>query len=276
MFAPLDTVEKIGSRGLYWLDSFGDYVRFLGRICYWVIRGPGRFARSQLLVQMFEIGTLSIPVVVITGAFIGAVLAIEAYSQFEAIGLASRLGSVINISVVKQIGPVLTAVMLAGRVGGALTAELGTMRVTEQIDALRAMASDPIRTLATPRFMACIIMMPVLTVCSDWTGAIGGWIASVHLLGVDAREYWIYATTSLDIFTINTGLIKSVFFGAAIASVACYKGFNCGSGAQGVGKACTEAFVLSFVAILIMNFFLALLLNSIYLILWPGQGSIFG
>lgn len=267
-------VEKLGSKGQYWIESFGDYGRFVGAICYWMLRGPGRFARQQLLSQMFEIGTLSLPVVIITGGFIGMVLAIEAFPQFDAIGMSSRLGAVINISVVKQIGPVLTAVMLAGRVGGALTAELGTMRVTEQIDALRAMASDPIRTLAVPRFAACMLMMPALTICSDWIGAFGGWLMSVQVLRVNHNDYWHYAITSLDLYTVNVGLIKSLFFGAAIASIGCYKGFNCGSGAQGVGKACTEAFVASFVAILVMNFFLAMLLNTVYTMLWPNQGAL--
>jgi phospholipid/cholesterol/gamma-HCH transport system permease protein len=214
--------------------------------------------------------------VMITGAFIGAVLAIEAHPQFQALGLAARIGPVINISVVKQIGPVLTAVMLAGRVGGALTAELGTMKVTEQIDALRAMAADPVRSLAVPRFGACILMLPVLTVFSDALGMFGGWIMSVHLLGVDNSAYWEFTKSALDNYTIMTGFVKSFFFGAAIASVACYKGFNATAGAQGVGRACTEAFVSSFVIILVMNFFLAMLLNTIYQILWPGGVSILG
>src|SRR5205823_35137 len=143
--------------------------------------------------QMFEIGTLSIPVVMITGAFIGAVLAIEAHPQFKVLGLESRIGPVINASVVKQIGPVLTAVMLAGRVGGALTAELGTMKVTEQIDAMRAMATDPIRALAVPRFAACVLMMPILTIFSDALGMFGGWFMAVHMLGVNNHDYWIYS-----------------------------------------------------------------------------------
>jgi len=269
-------LDRLGRKGLYWLDSFGDYAHFVGSIFFWMFRGAGRFARQQLLAQMYEIGTMSVPVVMVTGGFIGMVLAIEAYPQFQAIGFAGRIGSVINISVVKQIGPVLTAVMLAGRVGGALTAELGTMKVTEQLDALRAMASDPIRTLVVPRFLACLLMMPALTICSDWVGALGGWFMSVQVLGVDGHEYMQHTRDSLDMYTVYSGLIKSVFFGAAIASVACYKGFNCSSGAQGVGKACTEAFVAAFVAILVMNFFLAMLLNTIYTILYPNQTSLFG
>jgi phospholipid/cholesterol/gamma-HCH transport system permease protein len=270
------SVERLGKRGLDWVDALGDYGRFSGAICGWIFRGPGRFARRQILVQMYEVGTLSIPVVMITGAFIGAVLAIEAHPQFKAIGLESRIGSVINVSVVKQIGPVLTGVMLAGRVGGALTAELGTMKVTEQIDALRAMATDPIRVLAVPRFAACLIMMPILTIFSDLLGMFGGWFMSVHMLGVDAAAYWQNSIDSLDLYTINTGFLKALFFGAAIASIGCYKGFHCGSGAQGVGRACTEAFVASFVTILVMNFFIAMAMNSIYIMFWPNTGSILG
>ncbi len=269
-------VEKLGEKGTSLLESLGDYGRFVASIQYWAIRGPGRFARRQLLRQLYEIGTLSIPVVMISGAFLGAVLAIEAYPQFQSIGFETRIGSVINISVVKQIGPVLTGVMLAGRVGGALTAELGTMKVTEQIDAMRAMAADPIRALAVPRFMACILMMPVLIVFSDALGMFGGWFMSVHILGVDNAAYWEFTKAGLDNFTIMSGFLKSLFFGAAIASVACYKGFNATAGAQGVGKACTEAFVFSFVIILVMNFFLAMFLNTLYQILWPGGASIFG
>lgn len=257
------------------MESLGDYGRFVMAIQYWTFRGAGRFARQQLLRQSFEIGTLSLPVVMITGAFIGAVLAIETYPQFQAIGLETRIGTVINISVVKQIGPVLTAVMLAGRVGGALTAELGTMKVTEQIDAMRAMAADPIRSLAVPRFLACILMMPPLTIFSDALGMFGGWVMSVHILGVDNAAYWEYTRAGLDNYTIMTGFAKSLFFGAAIASVACYKGFNATAGAQGVGRACTEAFVASFVIILVMNFFLAMFLNSLYQIFWPGGASLF-
>lgn len=269
-------VERIGAKLRYWVESLGDYGRFVASTLYWMLRGPGRFAQQQLLTQMFDVGTLSLPVVMITGGFIGAVLAIEAFPQFDAIGLSSRLGSVINVSVVKQIGPVLTAVMLAGRVGGALTAELGTMRVTEQIDALRAMACDPIRSLVVPRFAACLFMTPVLTVFSDAVGMFGGWFLSVKVLGVDSTDYWHYARGSIDFYTINSGLIKALFFGSAIASISCYKGFNCGSGAQGVGKACTDAFVASFVVILVMNFFLAMTMNAIYNLLWPYQGSILG
>jgi phospholipid/cholesterol/gamma-HCH transport system permease protein len=271
----VNPVESLGEHGLAGVEALGNYTRFCGNIFYWLFRGPGKFARRQLYTQMYEIGTLSIPVVMITGAFIGMVLAIEAFPQFQAIGLENHIGSVINISVVKQIGPVLTAVMLAGRVGGALTAELGTMKVTEQIDALRAMATDPIRALVLPRFAACVLMMGPLTIFSDAVGMWGGWFIAVKVSGVENGQYWEFTRQSLDLYTINTGFLKAVFFGCAIASISCYKGFNCGAGAQGVGKACTEAFVASFITILVMNFFIAMGMNSIYTQLWPNTGSIF-
>jgi phospholipid/cholesterol/gamma-HCH transport system permease protein len=269
-------VENLGSAGSKFLETLGEYGFFVISIIFWMFRGVGRFARRQFFVQMYEVGTLSIPVVLVTGAFIGAVLAIEAFPQFQTIGLESRIGAVISVSVVKQIGPILTAVMLAGRVGGALTAELGTMKVTEQIDALRAMAADPVRALVVPRFLACLVMLPILTVFSDAIGMAGGWFMSVHILNVDRAEYWQNAISALDVYTVCTGFIKAFFFGGAIASIACFKGFTCGSGAQGVGRACTEAFVASFVTILVMNFFLAILLNAGYSLLWPGTGSLFG
>ena len=136
---------------------------------------------------MYEVGVQSVPVVAVTGGFIGMVMAVEAYNQFKSIGQENRLGAIINLSVVKQIGPVLAAVMLAGRVGGALTAELGTMNVTEQLDALRVMGADPIRYLVVPRFLACVLLTPILTIYSDLLGVLGGWLVSVHVLGIARR-----------------------------------------------------------------------------------------
>src|SRR5438876_7115784 len=223
---------------------------------------------------MYEVGVRSVPVVGITGAFIGMVLAIESHQQFKSIGQETRLGSVINLSVVKQIGPVLAAVMLAGRVGGALTAELGTMNVTEQLDALRVMGSDPIRYLVVPRFLACVLLTPVLTIYSDLLGVLGGWIVSTKLLGVASGPYWFYSAQAVDTWQIMEGIIKSIFFGGAIGLISCYKGFTCGAGASGVGRACTESFVTSFLAIIILNFFFAQVAKEWYLAIY-GQRSIF-
>jgi phospholipid/cholesterol/gamma-HCH transport system permease protein len=201
--------------------------------------------------------------VAITGAFIGMILALESYVQFSLLGQAERMGGIINVSVVKQIGPVLAAVMVAGRVGGALAAELGTMRVTEQLDAMRAMAADPIPYLVVPRVVACVIMTPILTIYSDILGVAGGWLITVQLYGVSSDQYWEFTRVFIDWWEPASGLIKSVFFGLSIGLIACYKGFNCRAGASGVGRAATEAFVASFLAIIAINLVLAKLLNTI-------------
>jgi phospholipid/cholesterol/gamma-HCH transport system permease protein len=221
------------------------------------------------------VGTRSVPVVAVTGAFIGMVLSIESITQLKTVEQENRIGSIINVSVVKQIGPVLAAVMLAGRIGGALTAELGTMNVTEQLDALRVMGTDPVRYLVVPRFLACIFLTPILTIYSDLLGVIGAWLVSTKFLGVPEGPYWAYSAQGIETWQIMEGIIKSVFFGAAIGLVACYKGFTCGAGASGVGRACTDSFVTSFIAIIVLNFFAAQLAKDWYLMLY-GSRSIFG
>ena len=153
--------------------------------------------------------------------------------------------------------------MVAGRVGCALSAELGTMRVTEQVDAMRAMAADPIPYLVVPRLVACAAMTPLLTLYSDLLGVWGGWLVTVRFFGVSEFEYWDFTAFFVNWWEPVSGLIKSFFFGASIALIACYKGMNCGSGASGVGRAATETFVASFLAIIIINLVMAKLLNSI-------------
>src|SRR5204862_7104898 len=149
---------------------------------------------------------LSVPVISVTGAFIGMVMAVETHSQFKSVGQENRLGSIITLSVVKQIGPVLAAVMLAGRVGGALTAELGTMNVTEQLDALRVMGADPIRYLVVPRFVACVLLTPALTVYSDYLGVLGGWLISTKFLHVPDGPYWYYSAQGVATWQIMEGI----------------------------------------------------------------------
>lgn len=216
-----------------------------------------------LTPQMFEVGYRSLPVILITGAFVGMVLAVQAIEQFRAVGLEERMGAVVNISVVRELGPVLAGIMLAGRVGGALTAELGSMKVTEQIDALRSMGVDPIRYLVVPRFLACFLLTPILTLYANLTGSLGGWFISVVQRGVDSGPYWEFTRISVDNFDVLSGVLKAFFFGAALGLISCYKGFNCRAGAEGVGRACTEAFVSSFMAILALDYFLAEALQTI-------------
>ena len=273
---PIELVERVGRNTTNHLANFGEFCLFVARTFVWMVAGGLRWKNIRLIFpQMYEVGVRSVPVVAVTGAFIGMVMSIESYTTFKAIGQENRMGSVINLSVVKQIGPVLAAVMLAGRVGGALTAELGTMNVTEQIDALRVMGADPIRVLVIPRFLACIFLTPLLTIYSDFLGVVGGWLISVQNLGIPSDPYWRYSSVGVDNWQLFEGIIKSVFFGAAIALIGCYKGFTCGAGASGVGRACTESFVASFMAIIVLNFFFAQVSKDWYIALY-GVRSMFG
>ncbi|NLE29087.1 MAG: ABC transporter permease [Phycisphaerae bacterium] len=254
------------------LGAFGDFSLFSAQTFRWMTTSLFRPHDLRLLIpQLYEIGAKSVSIVSITGLFVGMVLAVQAATQFLNIGMGHYLGVVINLSVVRELGPVLAGVMLAGRVGGALTAELGTMHVTEQIDALRAMGVDPIRYLVVPRFVACILLTPMLTIFADFLGVMGGYLISVYIYGVPSVQYWRFSAQSLEMYDIMSGLFKSVFFGGAIAMISCYKGFNSQPGAEGVGRACTEAFVVSFVSILTIDFFMAVFLKSFYEVMWGFQ-----
>ncbi|HEY0008297.1 MAG TPA: ABC transporter permease, partial [Tepidisphaeraceae bacterium] len=272
---PLRFVENIGLRTNNWLAVVGDFFVFFGVTLRWM--GATIFRRRTwklALPQMYDVGVKSVPVIAVTGAFIGMVMAIESFNQFRALGQEERMGSIINLSVVKQIGPVLAAVMLAGRIGGALTAELGTMNVTEQLDALRVMGADPVRYLVVPRLLACLLLTPILTIYSDLLGVLGGYLVAVRALGVPSAPYWMYSAQAIDTWQVMEGIVKSIFFGGAIGVIACYKGFNCGAGASGVGKACTESFVTSFLVIMVLNFFFAKLLQDLYIAIY-GSRSLF-
>ncbi len=272
---PVSFVERVGRDTNNVLAAFGDFFIFAGRTFMWLFLAGLKLKNLRLLpAQMYEVGVRSVPVVAVTGAFIGMVMAVESHTSFKTIGQEERMGSVINLSVVKQIGPVLAAVMLAGRVGGALTAELGTMNVTEQLDALRVMGTDPIRYLVVPRFIACLLLTPVLAVYSDMLGVLGGWLVATKELGVPDAPYWMYSAQGVDNWQLFEGVVKSFFFGGAIGLISCYKGFTCGPGASGVGRACTESFVTSFLAIIVMNFFFAQLSKEWYIAIY-GLRSIF-
>lgn len=265
----MQAVAQLGSRVTGWVDSFGDFCRFTGRTLRWI---PGTVVHGHhwraIAQQFFEVGTRSVPVVMVTGAFVGAVLAVQTVQQFKAIGMISSMGTIVNLSVLRELGPVLAGVMLAGRVGGGLTAELGTMRVTEQIDALRAMGADPIRTLVVPRFLACMLLIPLLALYASFMGILGGYVTSVHLYGANASEFWTNAAQSVHTYDIFYGPIKCLFFGGAMGLVCCYKGFHCRPGAAGVGRACTESFVASCMTILGLDLFLGMTLNSIIEMVW--------
>ncbi len=253
--------------------AVGDLSLFIGRTLMWMFSRLPR--RETVWPNFYQVGVLSLPVVALTGTFIGMVLAVQSYYQFKEIGLETRLGAVINMSLVRELGPVLAATMLAGRVGSAMAAELGTMRVTEQIDALAAMGAHPLHYLVVPRFLACFFLIPTLTIMADFMGVAGGYFYSVFVLGVDTHFYWYNSAQFVGWFDLFTGLFKSVFFGSAIAMVSCYQGFNCSSGAEGVGRASTASFVYSFVMILVLDLFLGIALDKAYFFLFPQGAKLF-
>jgi len=263
-------LAALGSPIYTTLVGLGDVSLFAAQTFGWMARARP-YART-LLPALYLIGVRSVPVVAITGMFIGMVLAVQSYGQFHQLGLATHLGGIINISVVRELGPVLTATMLAGRVGSAMSAELATMRVTEQIDALSCLGANPVRYLVVPRVLACVLLIPLLTVMANFMGVMGGALICIRVYHVEAYYYWQHTQTMLSLWDVVTGLIKPIFFGAAIAIISCHRGFHSKAGAEGVGRAATEAFVASFIALLALDFFLAMFLNNLYDFLWPANG----
>jgi phospholipid/cholesterol/gamma-HCH transport system permease protein len=253
--------QQLGSRFFGMLRMAGQLV-FL---CQDVIRCLFRYRiRLALLIHQIDfIGSKSVPVVIITGSFIGAVFAAQTEFQFKDLGLSSGVGPVVAIAMCRELGPVLCALMIAGRVGSAMAAELATMRITEQIDALRALAVYPTEYLIVPRFIAMLISMPILVGLAILCGIGAGYYVAVHFLDVPGVYYWNNTVKYTHAKDIWIGLVKGFFFGLIIILVGCNKGLTASEGAEGVGLATTEAVVDSFIIILISNFFFTFLLNSI-------------
>lgn len=245
-----DWLEGLGRISLLAREAFGSLFMF-------------RIAWRDLLYQMYFMGVKSQSVVLITGAFTGMVLGAQTYFQFHKVKMDTATLAVVSVSMCSELGPVLTGLMVAGRVGAAIAAELGTMRVTEQIDALRTLATHPVDYLVVPRLTAAHLVLPLLTVEAIAVGIGAGYVVGVFLLGIDPAYSWynmLKYTTGIDVVI---GLTKAFIYGGIVALVGCYKGMYCGEGAEGVGRATTEAVVYSSITILITNFFLTLSLNEV-------------
>lgn len=212
---------------------------------------------KHIFKQMLEVGYKSIPVVIVTAIFTGMVFALQTYTGFKRFGAESLVGTVVALSMTRELGPVLTGLIVAGRAGAAMAAELGTMRVTEQIDALETLATNPVKYLIVPRFIAGIVMLPALSVCADVIGIMGGYVVTVGLFKTSSVVYWKQTWNYLESSDIYNGLVKACFFGAAISLISSYKGFYTSGGAEGVGKATTGAVVISSMTILISDYFLS-------------------
>lgn len=272
----LTFIARIGAKIIGSVGSFGRFWWFGGTLLWRTALALPRYQTwRNVMPQFFEVGNRTLPVILITGVFVGLVLAIQAYDQLDAAGFRERMGQLINLTLVKELGPVLAGVMLAGRVGGALTAELGTMNVTEQLDAYRVMGADPIRHLVVPRFLACLLLTPLLTVFCDLAGSLSGWFIAVVLKNVPNGPYWYLTADAMEKWDfLVVGFTKSFMFGGAIGTISCYKGFYCRPGAEGVGRACTESFVANFIALLILDFLIATCALGVYKGIWGFKSLI--
>jgi len=215
---------------------------------FWSFIPPYR--RQQITEQMYKVGVGSLPIVFLTSLFTGMVLALQSAYQMQRISAQMYIASLVALSMTRELGPVLTALVVAGRVGASITAELGTMKVTEQIDALETLATNPIKYLVVPRFVALIIMLPLLTVYAVSVGIAGGYIVGVFKLHIGSNMYINMTTSPLGIKDLYTGLLKSIIFAVIIAIVSCYEGFRTSGGAEGVGRSTTLSVVTSFILII--------------------------
>jgi phospholipid/cholesterol/gamma-HCH transport system permease protein len=242
-------------------EAIAGYVKEMGRILLllldtirWSFYPP--FRVDLFFQQMDRVGVRSILVVALTGAFSGMVLALQSFHATRQFGAETLVGVTVALSMTRELGPVLTSFMVTGRAGSAMAAEIGTMRVTEQIDALSAMAVNPIKYLIVPRVLASIVVLPILTVIADFIGIVGGYFVGVTILGINAGAYVANMERYVKLDDIYHGLIKAAVFGLILSIIGCYKGYTTAGGAEGVGKATTQSVVLAAVVILMANYLL--------------------
>lgn len=244
------------------ISAVGEYILLILRVFWVTIRRPP--AWGLVRDQLYNIGVMSLPVVAITGFSTGMVLSAQSYFQLADKGLVSATGLMVTKAMLVELGPVLTAFMVTGRVGAAMCAELGTMRVTEQIDALRSMAVNPLRYLVAPRFMAGTLMMPLLTVFSSIMGIMGGYMVAVGYYRMPSNSFLDPLPIHVTTFDFVSGVIKALAFGIIIVTISCFKGMTTSGGAAGVGRSTTNSVVICYSIILITNFLMTVALNSSY------------
>jgi phospholipid/cholesterol/gamma-HCH transport system permease protein len=247
-------LDRLGRAVLAGVEEMGKIILLFVSVIAWMFRPP--FKLRNIFKQMEFVGVKSIFVVVLTGTFTGMVMALQGYHGFRMFSAESLVGGTVALGMTRELGPVLTSLMVTARAGSAMAAELGTMRVTEQIDALYVMAANPVKHLIVPRVIAGVLMVPLLTVVADFTGILGGYFVGVHILGINSGIFIKNITRLVDLNDIYNGLVKAACFGLILSLVGCYKGFNTYGGAEGVGRATTEAVVLASIAILISDYFL--------------------
>ncbi len=264
--SPEDPVaSRLNSATDYFKDkllSFQEYVYLTARAIANIFTPP--FYVSDLLAQMDLIGVGSVPIVTLTGFFIGVVMVLQTSSQFERFGETALTGDAVALALVRELGPVIAALLVTGRNGSAIASELGSMVVTEQIDAMRALGTDPIRKLVTPRVLASILMLPLLTAVSDFVGLVGGFIVAHFTLQLGAVQFWSRAIDALAFGDLVQGMVKPLLYGLILSTVACYQGLNVRGGTQGVGRATTSATVIASVTIIMSDAVISRLLLFIF------------
>jgi phospholipid/cholesterol/gamma-HCH transport system permease protein len=246
--------EAIGMRAYGMVQDLGSTFTLFLQVVSWAVRPPFEF--RSIIKQMEEVGVRSMPVVLVTATFTGMVLALQSYSGFQRFGATSFVGSVVALSITRELGPVFAGLMVSGRVGASMAAELGTMKVTEQIDALVTLATNPVKYLVVPRVVAATLVLPVLVVFADLVGILGGYFVAVYLMGANPYVYIAKTYQYLQFKDIYTGLIKAAVFGTLIALISCHHGFIAEGGAEGVGRATTRAVVTSSMMVLVSDYFM--------------------
>ncbi len=241
-------IEDLGKRVVNLIRYLGGTFTLFIQTLFWIAVPP--FKSKQGFEQMAKIGVDSLPISTLTSFFLGVVLAFQSAYQMQKVSAEMYIPSLVSISMTREIGPVLTALVVAGRIGASIAAELGSMKVTEQIDALESLATNPVKYLVAPRFIALFTMLPLLTVCADVTGIFGGYIVSVYKLGLSHSMYIKMAFEPLYLKDIFTGLFKTLVFACIICVVSCFEGMRVTGGAEGVGSATTRAVVTSFIMII--------------------------
>lgn len=256
---PITTIDSAAKKGVYALQQYSFLsARAVGNL----FRRP--FYGADLVTQMDKIGVGSLPIVILTGFFTGGVLALNTGSSLAQFGATAVTGQLVSLAMVRELGPVLTSLMVSGRNASGMASELGSMRVTEQIDAMRALGVDPLKKLVMPRVIATIIMMFFLTIVSDALGTLGGGMVAIYMMGMSGSQYFHSAYQTLQFPDVLQGLVKPIVFGFIIATIGCYYGMNTRGGTQGVGKSTTQAVVVSSVLIIAVDFIISKLMIGVF------------